>query len=52
MRESRSAPIEKDLMGARGMFHEERVQELAAKFVVWRDQRLPGARAFRSTYDR
>ena len=52
MRESRTAPVEKDLMGARGVFHEGRVQELVEKFAVWREERLPGARAFQSTYDR
>ncbi|KAK7694363.1 hypothetical protein QCA50_001549 [Cerrena zonata] len=52
VRESRTAPLESDLMGTRGVFHEGRVQELAEKFAVWRDQRLPGARAFQSTYDR
>ena len=39
-------------MGMRGIFHEERVDELVMHFKVWREQRLPGVRAFQSTYDR
>ena len=39
-------------MGQRGVFHEGRVLELAKKFKVWREERLPGVRAFQSTYDR
>ncbi|KAI0076264.1 hypothetical protein K474DRAFT_1757648 [Panus rudis PR-1116 ss-1] len=52
VRECRTEPIEADIMGIRGLFHEDRVMELVKKFKVWRDQRLPGARAFQSTYDR
>lgn len=39
-------------MGMRGVFHEARVAELVKKFPVWRAERLPGSRAFQSTYDR
>lgn len=39
-------------MGIRGVAHAERVVELVEKFKVWRKQRLPGVRAFQSTYDR
>ncbi|KAJ3490476.1 hypothetical protein NLI96_g1377 [Meripilus lineatus] len=52
VRESRTAPLDADLMGARGVFHEGRVLELARKFPQWREERLPGVRAFQSTYDR
>lgn len=50
--ESRTAPVDADLLGARGLYHEERVDELAKNFKVWREERLPGVRAFQSTYDR
>lgn len=39
-------------MAARGTYHEGRVLELVKKFKIWKDQRLAGARAFQSTYDR
>ena len=39
-------------MSIRGTYHQERVEELVSKFKVWREERLPGARAFQSTYDR
>ncbi len=39
-------------MGVRGIFHEGRVSELVEKFPKWREERLPGVRAFQSTYDR
>ncbi|CAL1696420.1 unnamed protein product [Somion occarium] len=51
-RECRTEPLESDIMGIRGLFHEGRVMELVKKFKVWRGERLPGARAFQSTYDR
>lgn len=41
-----------DLMGTRGMYHEARIAELVKRFKVWREERLPGVRAFQSTYDR
>ena len=43
---------ESDIMGIRGVFHEGRVQELVESFPKWREERLPGVRAFQSTYDR
>ena len=39
-------------MSIRGTYHQERVEELVSKFKVWKEERLPGARAFQSTYDR
>lgn len=39
-------------MSIRGTYHQGRVEELVSKFKVWREERLPGARAFQSTYDR
>lgn len=39
-------------MGIRGVFYEGRVQELVKQFPKWRQERLPGVRAFQSTYDR
>ncbi|EPQ60969.1 hypothetical protein GLOTRDRAFT_135553 [Gloeophyllum trabeum ATCC 11539] len=52
VRESRTAPLEQDVIGSRGYFHREHVSELVKKFKIWREQRLPGVRAFQSTYDR
>lgn len=36
----------------RGLYHEARVEELVTRFKVWREERVPGVRAFQSTYDR
>lgn len=52
VRECRIMPIDHDIMGIRGTYHAERVAELVDKFKIWREQRLPGVHAFRSTYDR
>ncbi|KAI9066676.1 hypothetical protein FKP32DRAFT_1589371 [Trametes sanguinea] len=52
VRECRTSPRFADIMGSRGMFYEERVMELVKQFPVWRKERLPGVRAFQSTYDR
>ncbi|KAI0639143.1 hypothetical protein C8Q77DRAFT_1152142 [Trametes polyzona] len=52
VRECRTLPVYADIMGIRGVFFEERVQELVKQFPVWRKERLPGVRAFQSTYDR
>lgn len=41
-----------DIMGMRGEYHKDRVAELVTHFAVWRRERLPGVRAFQSTYDR
>ncbi|KAG6832246.1 hypothetical protein H0H92_004211 [Tricholoma furcatifolium] len=45
-------PQEYDIMNMRGSYHKDRVTELVERFAVWRDERLPGVRAFQSTYDR
>ncbi|KAI0724287.1 hypothetical protein C8T65DRAFT_714470 [Cerioporus squamosus] len=52
VRESRTVPAVGDVMGIRGIFHEDRVMELVQQFPSWRKERLPGVRAFQSTYDR
>ena len=39
-------------MGVRGNVHRKRVEELVENFKVWREERIPGARAFQSKYDR
>jgi proteasome activator subunit 4 len=39
-------------MGIRGVYHKQRVDELVKNFQVWRAERIPGTRAFQSTYDR
>ncbi|KAA1468544.1 hypothetical protein DENSPDRAFT_833875 [Dentipellis sp. KUC8613] len=52
VRECRTTPIEVDIMGMRGSYHKEHVAELVKRFPQWRAERLPGARAFQSTYDR
>ena len=52
VRECRTVPSVADIMGIRGVFHEDRVMELVEQFPVWRKERLPGVRAFQSTYDR
>lgn len=41
-----------DLMGVRPTYHTERVQDLVKQFPIWREARVPGPRAFDSTYDR
>ena len=52
VKECRILPVEIDIMGVRGGYHLERVQDLVPKFKIWREERLPGVRAFQSTYDR
>lgn len=39
-------------MGIRSTCHLGRVHELVENFKVWREQRIPGTRAFQSKYDR
>jgi len=41
-----------DLLGVRDVYHKQQFTKLIQQFVVWRDQRLPGARAIHSIYDR
>jgi proteasome activator subunit 4 len=52
VKECRILPVEIDIMGVRGGYHLQRVQDLVPKFKIWREERLPGVRAFQSTYDR
>ncbi|EGN99641.1 hypothetical protein SERLA73DRAFT_159863 [Serpula lacrymans var. lacrymans S7.3] len=52
VRECRTSDIGDDITGMRGTYHLERVNDLVNKFNVWREERLPGVRAFQSTYDR
>ncbi|EMD41658.1 hypothetical protein CERSUDRAFT_110231 [Gelatoporia subvermispora B] len=52
VRECRTASPNQDILGIRGVYHKDRVLELTQKFEVWRNERLPGARAIQSTYDR
>ncbi|KZT19390.1 hypothetical protein NEOLEDRAFT_1142177 [Neolentinus lepideus HHB14362 ss-1] len=52
VRECRISPIDQDILGSRGYFHREHVLELVSKFKIWREERVPGVRAFQSTYDR
>lgn len=52
VRECRSLPVEHDIMGIRGTYHRGRVAELVHNFSSWRDERVPGTRAFQSKYDR
>jgi len=51
-KECRLLPVEVDVMGVRGDYHLQRVHDLVDKFRIWWDKRLPGVRAFQSTYDR
>ena len=39
-------------MGIRGTYHKDRIEELVDGFKAWREERIPGARAFQSKYDR
>ncbi|KAG5652289.1 hypothetical protein H0H81_005549 [Sphagnurus paluster] len=52
IKECRVLPVDFDIMGMRGVYHKDRVLELVERFKVWREERLPGVRAFQSTYDR
>ncbi|KAI0359128.1 hypothetical protein OH77DRAFT_1473765 [Trametes cingulata] len=52
VRECRTLPGFADIMGMRGAFYEDRIMELVKQFPIWRKERLPGVRAFQSTYDR
>lgn len=52
VKECRVVPADYDIMGMRGVGHKDRVMELVDRFKVWREERLPGVRAFQSTYDK
>jgi len=52
VQEARTKPPDFDLIGIRGGYHMGRILELVEKFPIWRHERVPGPRAFDSTYDR
>ena len=52
MKECRILPADHDIMGMRGTYHKDRILELVHRFNIWREERIPGVRAFQSTYDR
>ncbi|KAF8587302.1 hypothetical protein K439DRAFT_1645895 [Ramaria rubella] len=52
VREARTQPLDFDLLGVRGTYHISRILELVDRFPIWREERVPGPRAFDSTYDR
>ncbi|KAJ7071321.1 hypothetical protein C8F01DRAFT_1216892 [Mycena amicta] len=52
VKECRVLPVDYDIMGMRGYYHRDRIAGLVQKFHVWREERVPGVRAFQSTYDR
>lgn len=52
VRECRTTSVDLDIMGTRASYHQERIAELVKRFPQWREERLPGARAFQSTYDK
>ena len=52
MKECRILPADFDIMGMRGTYHKDRILELVHRFNIWRKERIPGVRAFQSTYDR
>lgn len=52
MKECRTKSSEFDIMGIHNGYHAQRIAELVVEFPKWREERLPGARAFQSKYDR
>ncbi|EIN13624.1 hypothetical protein PUNSTDRAFT_94808 [Punctularia strigosozonata HHB-11173 SS5] len=50
--ECRQSTEDDDIMGILHGYHEGRVHELVDRFEKWRGERLPGVRAFQSTYDK
>ncbi|KAK7064490.1 membrane protein [Favolaschia claudopus] len=52
LKECRIVPVDYDIMGMRGYYHRDRMTLLVEKFHVWREERLVGARAHQSVYDR
>ncbi|KAF8203239.1 hypothetical protein BJ912DRAFT_842338 [Pholiota molesta] len=52
VRECQILPTDHDIMSMRGTYHKGRVEELVDKFKEWRTARIPGVRAFQSSYDR
>ncbi|KAL5535214.1 BLM3_1 [Sanghuangporus sanghuang] len=52
VRECRVLSQDVDIMGIRSTYHLGRVQELVENLKIWREERIPGTRAFQSKYDR
>ncbi|KAF9270499.1 ARM repeat-containing protein [Marasmius fiardii PR-910] len=52
IKECRLVPSSFDIMGMRGNYHKQRVNELVVDFKTWSKTRDPGVRAFQSDYDR
>jgi len=52
VRQCRTAPPSVDIMGIRKAPEAARVQDLAQKFPIWRQERLPGTKVLQSTYDK
>ncbi|KAF9036519.1 hypothetical protein BDZ89DRAFT_1100671 [Hymenopellis radicata] len=52
VKECRVLPVDYDIMGMRGAYHKIRVSQLVVNFAQWREERIPGVRAFQSKYDR
>ncbi|KAL0579785.1 Proteasome activator BLM10 [Marasmius crinis-equi] len=51
-KECRVLPITFDIMGMRGTYHKNKVDELVGNLRKWSEVRVPGVRAFQSDYDR
>jgi proteasome activator subunit 4 len=52
VREARTVSQDTDFMGIGDGYHRGRMAELVKLFHIWREERLPGVRAFQSTYDK
>ncbi|KAK1232607.1 Proteasome activator BLM10 [Marasmius sp. AFHP31] len=51
-KECRLIPVAFDIMGVRGSYHKNRVNDIVSNFRKWSESRVPGVRAFQSDYDR
>ncbi|KLO18849.1 hypothetical protein SCHPADRAFT_819201 [Schizopora paradoxa] len=52
IKECQISPLSVDLLGSQCNYNKGRVEELVRSFPKWREERLPGDRVFKSTYDR
>ncbi|KAF8971515.1 hypothetical protein BDZ97DRAFT_1913988 [Flammula alnicola] len=52
VQECQTLSVDHDIMSMRGSYHKARVEELVENFKEWRTSRIPGVRAFQSTYDK
>lgn len=52
VKECRTVSIDVDIMDMHGTFHLNNLKTLVEKFKIWREERIPGVRAFLSTYDK